>query len=104
MINRRWKSPRNQSDPFSPGGYSIVPINKLKSSISDHNHQIRLCFDGNEQGDVWALLSRHITDHQDPSVYIALHAFEEEGNGIGFIEVENLTIRVYHEHSMHVFF
>ncbi|KAG8778228.1 cysteine protease [Serendipita sp. 397] len=66
------------------------------------NHQIRVIFEkdpGTTQ--VWALLSRHIVDHDAPAVYIALHAFEEDGNGISFNRPESLTLMGQYQEGPH---
>lgn len=91
---RSWRVLPDTADLFSPGKTFCLYLKRLLRYPRDLNHHIRLCFTECTEGEVWILLSRHIVARDEPTVYIALHAFEEEGRSMGFVELENLTVKV----------
>lgn len=84
--HRIWKSGSKPHDTYS----------------TDLNHQIRVFLQkGATDTEIWALLTRHVGDRQDPPAYIALHAFEEDGYGASFVKPESLTIRGQYNEGTH---
>ncbi|KAG8812542.1 cysteine protease, partial [Serendipita sp. 399] len=88
--------------PFRLTHHRAWNIQERREHADIQNHQIRVIFESDpEMTQVWALLSRHVVDRDAPVVYIALHAFEEDGNGVSFSRPENLTLMGQYQESVH---
>ncbi|PVG04007.1 cysteine proteinase [Serendipita vermifera] len=84
--HRIWKAGSGVHDVFDP----------------NLNHQIIVSLDRSYQaGEIWALLSRHTVNRNEHTVYIALHAFEQNETGVSFIKPDNLTIKGRYQEGQH---